>query len=208
MSHRLLLTIAVTLLVGRTVSGKVPAPAEGVKPVPRAIELNGAIRIGGRPASDVRLTFKSSGGAQRERRARVRSDGTYRVKLGGDHADLVCVRVERNRPMNSYSNCQRFPAGVHRLDFDFPPGVIRIDVPPFRHRVSQSASVRVESAYDSAGRSFKPAKGFRGDYFAADFGTYVVTVTDPQRDKVLASWPVTLTPDEPTVGLKLRIPRK
>ena len=206
MSHRLLLTIVVTVLVGRTVSGMVPAPAEASTRVSRSIELNGAIRIGGRPASDVRLTFKSSS-AQRERRARIKSDGTYRVKLAGD-ADLVCARVERDRPMNSYENCRRFPAGVHRMDFDFPPGVIRIEVPPSRHRVSRQASVRVESANASAGRSFRLANGFRGDYFAADFGTYVITVTDPERDKLLASWPVTLTSDEPSIGLKLRISRK
>jgi hypothetical protein len=67
----------------------------------------------------------------------------------------------------------------------------------------------VESAHDSAGRSFKPGKGFRGDYFAAEFGTtYIVTVMDPKQQKLLASWPVTLTAEQPMIGLKLAVPRK
>ena len=207
MSRRLLLTIALSLLVGRSVSGMVAAAESTVRPAPPAIELSGAVRIGGQPASNVRLTFQSNGSPQREWRARIKSDGTYRVRLLGD-ADLVCVRIERNRPLNSYSDCRRFAAGIHRVDFDFPPGVIRIEVPAFRRRVMEWASIRVESAHDSAGRSFKPGKGFRGDYFAADFGTYVVTVMDPAQQKLLASWPVTLTPDQPMVGLKLAVSRK
>ena len=207
MSRRLLLTIALILLVGRMVSGTVAATASTVRPAPPAIELSGAVRIGGRPASNVRLTFQSNGSPQREWRARIKSDGTYRVKLRGG-ADLVCVRIERNRPLNSYSDCRRFAAGIHRVDFDFPPGVIRIEVPAFRRRVLEWASVRVESAHNSAGRSFKPGKGFRGDYFAAEFGTYIITVMDPEQQKLLASWPVTLTPDQPMVGLKLAVSRK
>jgi hypothetical protein len=207
MSRRLLLTIAASLLVGRSVSGTVATPESTVRPVPPAIELSGAVRIGGEPASNVRLTFQSNGSPQREWRARIKSDGKYRVKLQGD-ADLVCVRIERNRPLNSYSDCRRFAAGIHRVDFDFPPGVIRIEVPAFRRRVLEWASVRVESAHNSAGRSFKPGKGFRGDYFAAEFGTYIVTVMDPEQQKLLASWPVTLTPDQPMVLLKLAVSRK
>ena len=208
MSRRVLLSIALSLLVGRSVAGKVPTAAEStVRPVMPAIELSGAVRIGGQPASNVRVTFQSNGSPQREWRARIKSDGTYRVRLQGD-ADLVCVRIERNRPLNSYSDCRRFSAGIHHVDFDFPPGVIRIEVPAFRRRVSEWASVRVESVHDSAGRSFKPGKGFRGDYFAAEFGTYMVTVMDPEQQKVLASWPVTLTADQPMVGLKLAVSRK
>jgi hypothetical protein len=97
--------------------------------------LSGAVTIGGQPASSVRLTFQSNGNPQREWRARIKPDGTYRVKLQGD-ADLVCARVERNRPLNSYSDCRRFAAGTHRVDFDFPPGVIRIEVPPLADRRS------------------------------------------------------------------------
>jgi hypothetical protein len=101
MSRRLLLTIALSLLVGRTVFGKVPTPAESTRrPMTSAVELSGAIRVGGQPASNVRLTFQSNGSPQREWRARIKSDGTYRVKLRGD-ADLVCARIERNRPLNS-----------------------------------------------------------------------------------------------------------
>jgi hypothetical protein len=208
MSRRFLLTIALSLLVGRSVSGMVAIPAEStVRPLPSAIELSGAVRIGGQPASNVRLTFQSNGSPQREWRARIRSDGRYRVKLQGD-ADLVCARIERDRPLNSYSDCRRFAPGIHRVDFDFPPGVIRIQVPAFRRRVLEWASIRVESAHDSAGRSFKPGKGFRGDYFAAEFGTYVVTVMDPAQQKLLASWPVTLTAEQPMVGLKLAVSRK
>lgn len=207
MSRRLLLTIALSLLVGRSVSGMVALPAGStVRPRPATVELSGAVRIGGQPASNVRLTFQSNGSSQREWRARIKSDGTYRVKLHGG-ADLVCVRIERNRPLNSYSDCRRFAAGIHRVDFDFPPGVIRIEVPAFRRRV-EWASVRVESLHDSAGRSFKPGKGFRGDYFAAEFGNYMVTVMDPAQQKVLASWPVTLTADQPMIGLKLAVSRK
>ena len=207
MSRRLLLTIALSLLIVRSVSGMVASPAAStVRPLPRTVELSGAVRIGGQPASNVRLTFQSNGSPQREWRARIKSDGTYRVKLQGD-ADLVCVRIERNRPLNSYSDCRRFAAGIHRVDFDFPPGVIRIEVPAFRRRV-EWASVRVESLHDSAGRSFKPGKGFRGDYFAAEFGNYMVTVMDPAQQKVLASWPVTLTAEQPMIGLKLAVPRK
>lgn len=207
MSRRVLLTIALSLLVGRTVFGKVPTPVEStVRPVTPAIELSGAVTMGGEPASNLRLTFQANGSPQREWRARIKSDGTYRVKLQGD-ADLVCVRIERNRPLNSYSDCRRFAAGVHRVDFDFRPGVIRIEVPAFRRRV-EWASVRVESLHDSAGRSFKPGKGFRGDYFAAEFGNYMVTVMDPAQQKVLASWPVTLTAEQPMVGLKLAVSRK
>jgi hypothetical protein len=208
MSRRLLLTIALSLLVGRSVAGKVPTRAEStVRPPTAAVELSGVVRIGGEPASNLRLTFQSNGSPQREWRARIKSDGTYRVRLEGD-ADLVCVRIERNRPLNSYSDCRRFAAGIHRVDFDFPPGIIRIEVPAFRRRVSEWASVRVESVHDSAGRSFKPGKGFRGDYFAAEFGTYMVTVMDPEQQKLLASWPVTLTADQPMVGLKLAVSRK
>jgi hypothetical protein len=207
MSRRLLLTIALSLLVGRSVSGMVAIPADSpVRPLPRTVELSGAVRVGGQPAANVRLTFQSNGSPQREWRARIKSDGTYRVKLRGD-ADLVCVRIERNRPLNSYSDCRRFAAGIHRVDFDFPPGVIRIEVPAFRRRV-EWASVRVESLHDSAGRSFKPGKGFRGDYFAAEFGNYMVTVMDPAQQKVLASWPVTLTAEQPMIGLKLAVSRK
>jgi len=206
MSRRLLLTIALSLLVGRTVSGTAVIPESTVRPVPPAIELSGAVRIGGEPASNVRLTFQSNGSPQREWRARIRPDGTYRVTLQSD-ADLVCARIERNRPLNSYSDCRRFAAGAHRVDFDFPPGVIRIEVPAFRRR-AEWASVRVESVHDSAGRSFKPGKGFRGDYFAAEYGTYIVTVMDPAQQKLLASWPVTLTADQPMVGLKLPVSRK
>ena len=207
MSRRLLLSIALSLLVGRSVSGMVALPAGSkVRPRPSTVELSGAVRIGGQPASNVRLTFQSNGSPQREWRARIKSDGTYRVKLQGG-ADLVCVRIERNRPLNSYSDCRRFAAGIHRVDFDFPPGVIRIEVPAFRRRV-EWASVRVESLHDSAGRSFKPGKGFRGDYFAAEFGNYMVTVMDPAQQKVLASWPVTLTAEQPMIGLKLAVPRK
>ena len=207
MSRRLLLTIALSLLIVRSVSGMVASPAAStVRPLPRTVELSGAVRIGGQPASNVRLTFQSNGSPQREWRARIKSDGTYRVKLQGD-ADLVCVRIERNRPLNSYSDCRRFAAGIHRVDFDFPPGVIRIEVPAFRRRV-EWASVRVESLHDSAGRSFKPGKGFRGDYFAAEFGNYMVTVMDPAQQKVLASWPVTLTAEQPMIGLKLAVSRK
>jgi len=208
MSRRLLLTIALSLLVGRSVAGKVPTAAEStVRPPTAAVELSGVVRIGGEPASNVRLTFQSNGSPQREWRARIKSDGTYRVRLEGD-ADLVCVRIERNRPLNSYSDCRRFTAGVHRVDFDFPPGIIRIEVPAFRRRVSEWASVRVESVHDSAGRSFKPGKGFRGDYFAAEFGTYMVTVMDPEQQKLLASWPVTLSAEQPMVGLKLAVARR
>jgi hypothetical protein len=207
MSRRLLLAIALSLLVGRSVSGTAATPAASpVRPLPRAVELSGVVTIDGRPASNLRLTFQANGSPQREWRARIKSDGTYRVKLQGD-ADLVCVRIERNRPLNSYSDCRRFAAGIHRVDFDFPPGVIRIEVPAFRRRV-EWASVRVESLHDSAGRSFKPGKGFRGDYFAAAFGTYIITVMDPAQQKVLASWPVTLTADQPMVGLKLAVSRK
>ena len=207
MSRRLLLAIALSLLVDRTVFGKVLTTAESTRrPVTSAVELSGAVRIDGQPASNLRLTFQSNGSPQREWRARIKSDGSYRVKLQGD-ADLVCVRIERNRPLNSYSDCRRFAAGIHRVDFDFPPGVIRIEVPAFRRR-GEWASVRVEGADDSAGRSFKPGKGFRGDYFAAKFGNYIVTVMDPAQQKVLASWPVTLTADQPMIGLKLAVPRK
>ena len=207
MSRRFLLTVALSLLVGRTVSGMVATPAGSTAPpVAAAVELRGAVTIGGQPASNVRLTFQSNGSPQREWRARIKSDGTYRVKLRGD-ADLVCARIERNRPLNSYSDCRRFAAGMHRVDFDFPPGVIRIEVPAFRRRV-EWASIRVESAHDSAGRSFKPGKGFRGDYFAAEFGNYIVTVMDPAQQKLLASWPVTLTAEQPMIGLKLAVPRK
>lgn len=221
MSRRLLLCIALSLVVGRSAIGKVPIPVESpvptiestVRPVESpvplarpAVELSGVVTIGGQPASNVRLTFQSNRNPQREWRARIRPDGTYRVKLQGD-ADLVCARVERNRPLNSHSDCRRFAAGTHRVDFDFPPGVIRIEVPAFRRRV-EWASIRVESAHDSAGRSFKPGKGFRGDYFAAEFGTYIVTVMDPEQQKLLASWPVTLTADQPMVGLKLPVSRK
>jgi hypothetical protein len=207
MSRSVLLTVVASLLVGPSVSGTVAAPAATVRPVPPAIELSGAVRIGGQPASNVRLTFQANGSPHREWRARIKSDGTYRVKLEGD-ADLVCVRIERNRPLNSYSDCRRFAAGIHRVNFDFAPGIIRIEVPAFRRRVSEWASVRVESVHDSAGRSFKPGKGFRGDYFAAEFGTYMVTVMDPEQQKLLASWPVTLTADQPMVGLKLAVSRK
>jgi hypothetical protein len=154
------------------------------------------------------LTFQQYGGAQREWQARIKSDGTYRVRLDGGDRALICARLERSRPLNSHSECSRFSPGTYRLDFDFPPGVIRVEIPPFRRPVSRWASVRVESAKGSSGRSFKPAKGFRGDYFAADVGTYVVTITDPERDQMLASWPVTLTADQPVVGIKLAVSRR
>jgi hypothetical protein len=66
----------------------------------------------------------------------------------------------------------------------------------------------VEGVKGGAGRTFKPAKGFRGDYFAADVGTYIVTIIDPEREDLLASWPVKITADQPVVGIKLPISRK
>jgi hypothetical protein len=217
MSQRLLLTIVVGLLVPgpdttygllspNVRSAAVDAAAAPAKP--STVELKGAIRVGGRAASSVRLTFNHNQGVQREWRARIKSDGTYRVRLKGGDSDVICARIERNRPLNSYSNCRRFSAGVHQLDFDLPPGVIRVEVPPVRRRAPQLASVRVEGAKGGAGRSFRPAKGFRGDYFAADLGTYMVTITDPEHEKMLASWPVTITADDPVVGIKLPISRK
>jgi hypothetical protein len=236
MSHRLLLTTVVGLLVtGPSLSSQVAsnnqpsgtdttygllirpnvgsstfaAAAAPARPsMTRAVELKGVVRIGGRAASNVRLTFHHNQGGQRVWRARIKSDGTYRIKLKGGDRHVICARIERNRPLNSHSNCRRFSAGVHRLDFDLPPGVIRVEVPPFRRRVSPVASVRVEGAHGGAGRSFRSAKGFRGDYFAADVGTYVVTITDPEHEEMLASWPVTITADEPVVGVKLAISRK
>ena len=174
----------------------------------RTVELKGAVRIGGGAASSVRLTFHHNQGVQREWRARIKSDGSYSIKLKGGDRDVICARIERNQPLNSFSNCRRFSAGVHRLDFDLPPGVIRVEVPPVRRRVPPLASVRVEGVTGGAGRSFRPAKGFRGDYFAADVGTYIVTITDPEHEEMLASWPVTITADAPVVGIKLAISRK
>ena len=174
----------------------------------RTVELKGAVRIGGGAASSVRLTFHHNQGVQREWRARIKSDGSYSIKLKGGDRDVICARIERNRPLNSFSNCRRFSAGVHRLDFDLPPGVIRVEVPPVRRRVPPLASVRVEGLKGGAGRSFRPAKGFRGDYFAADVGTYIVTITDPEHEEMLASWPVTITADAPVVGIRLPISRK
>jgi len=203
MSPRLLLAIVAgaCLCLDVEAAGK---PAG--RPAPRSIELNGAVRIGGEAASNLRLTFQHKGVENEERRARIKSDGTYRVKLEDRKTDVICATIEPRRPFNSYSNCKRFAAGVHRLDFDLPPGSIRVEIPPFRRRAAHWASVRVESAKATAGRSFKPAKGFRGDYFAADFGIYVITVTDPAHETLLASWPVTLSADQPVVGVKLAIP--
>ena len=177
-------------------------------PKTRAVELKGAIRIGGQAASSVRLTFQHSHGVQRQWRARVKSDGTYKVKLVGGDTDVICARIERRRPLNWFSRCSRYSAGVHQLDFDLPPGIIRVEIPPSHGRMPQLASVRVEGARGGAGRSFKPAKGFRGDYFAADLGIYVITVIEPEHEELLASWPVTLTADQPEIGIKLAISRK
>jgi hypothetical protein len=222
MSLRLLLGIVVGLVVtGSPVTAKrflirpgvrppaVDAPAAPTKPsTARAVELTGAVRIGGRPASNVRLMFHPDQGVQRAWRTRLKSDGSYKIKFKAGATHVICARIELSRPFNSYSTCQRFSAGAHRLDFDFPPGVIRVEVPPARRRVPALATVRVEGVKGGAGRTFKPAKGFRGDYFAADVGTYIVTIIDPEREDLLASWPVKITADQPVVGIKLPISRK
>ena len=203
MSPRLLLTI----VAGACLCLEVEAAGKATnRPTPRSVELNGAVRIGGRAASDLRLTFQHKGDTNEERRARIKSDGTYRIRLDDRDTDVICATIEPRRPFNSYSHCKRFAAGVHRLDFDLPPGTIRVEIPPFRRRAAHWVSVRVESAKATAGRSFKPAKGFRGDYFAADFGIYVIVVMDPAHETMLASWPVTLSADQPVVGVKLAIP--
>jgi hypothetical protein len=207
MSPRLLLTVVAGLLATEPpLRGETSAPAEAAS-IPRSVELKGAVKVGGRAAPNVRLIFQYTRGVQRERHVRIKSDGTYRVKLEGRDTDLVCARIERSRPLNSYLQCRRFSGGSYRFDFDLPPGVIRVEIPPFRHLGIPWASVRVEGARDSAGRAFKPAAGFRGDYLAADFGAYVVTVTDPENDKELVTWPVTLTADQPVMGIKLTIAR-
>jgi hypothetical protein len=203
MSPRLLLTIVAGACLCLDVEA---AGRPAGRPVPRSIELNGAVRIGGEAVSNLRLTFQHKGVENEERRVRIKSDGTYRIKLEDRDTDVICATIEPRRPFNSYSNCKRFAAGVHRLDFDLPPGSIRVEIPPFRRRAAHWVSVRVESAKATAGRSFKPAKGFRGDYFAADFGIYVITVIDPAHEVLLASWPVTLSADQPVVGVKLAIP--
>jgi hypothetical protein len=220
MSRRFLLAPVVCLLVtapdtpyGLLILPNVGSPAVGaaapaIPPRTRTVELKGAVRIGGRPASSVRLTFHHNQGVQREWRARIKSDGTYKIRLKGNDRNVICARIERNRPLNSYSSCRRFSAGVHQFDFDLLPGVIRVEVPPVRRRVPPLASVRVEGVKGGAGRSFRPANGFRGDYFAADVGTYIVTVIDPEHEELLASWPVRITADEPMVGIKLPISRK
>ena len=205
MSHRLFLALVAGLLV---LAFPAAAALPAMPATMRTVELNGAVRIGGRAASDVRLTFHHDQGVQREWRVRIKSDGTYKVKLKDGDRNVICARLERARPLNSYSSCRRFSAGAHQLDFDFPPGLIRVEVPPARRRVPPLASIRVEGVKGGAGRSFRTAKGFRGDYFAADVGTYIVTVIDPEHEELLASWPVRITADEPMIGIKLPISRK
>ena len=177
----------------------------GRRPAPRLVELNGAVRIGAkadiRPAIDVPAQGRHERGAARPHQV----GWDLPDQAGGPRQGCDLRHAQPARPFNSYSNCKRFAAGVHRLDFYCPPGSIRVEIPLFRRRATHWASVRVESAKATAGRSFKPANGFRGDYFAADFGIYVITVTDPAHETLLASWPVTLSADQPVVGVKLAI---
>jgi hypothetical protein len=180
------------------------------------VEVEGVITLDGSPATDVRIHFRYNSGKY-DWYAAVDENGFYRVTLDGRSSGSFCMYLERAVPHNEHSMaCRLFDPGPQRFDADLhiPPGIIRIHVQPVEGAFKYDwAYVIVRYPGSTLSREFRPAEGFRGEYFAHGYRDYDVSVSrsmpfgfgNGDHVPTLTSAPVTLSVDHPVEDVELMV---
>jgi hypothetical protein len=144
----------------------------------------------------------------------LHADGSFHASIGGfDPSQEVCISVVRRQRMNMFTlNCARIASGGQRVDFsaaDLPPGLIRIDVPSSPESTIGFATLAVGKAGTGVFEyltSFKPERGYRGEFMARN-GSYDVVLQSPDRKVVFATAAVPISPEHPVQDVTLTLSR-
>jgi hypothetical protein len=164
--------------------------------------------------SPLRLMFALPDG--KSWRARVSSDGSYRVTLvhTGDRTSVAIwaeadgqLESEPTSGMNTvHLKSLTIGPGLVRLDLDdviLPPVVVHVEVPPIADaRSDEFAATMVD---DKRGPGFKLVRGFRGQ-FLATYGEHTIRIWTNDRQHLLATKVISVTPAETESRVLLKIP--
>ena len=148
----------------------------------------------------------------------VAPDGRYHVRLGdvGDES-VVTIWAEPDGPPGSESTSAlnsvqltstRISRGLVRIDLDdvkLPPLVVQIEVPPMADAgFGEFAQAIVDN---QSGGSFKLLRGIRCQFLTA-YGEHTIKIWTNDRQHVLATATIVVSPPETQSRVVLEIPRQ
>jgi hypothetical protein len=150
--------------------------------------------------------------------APVAADGSYHVTMSGvRERTLVAVRAEGDQPRASEPTRQLnlFPLktitispGLFRIDLDdvkLPPVVVHVEVPPVPDAgYAEFAEAMIDN---QRGPGFKLLHGLQGEFLAM-YGEHTLNIWTNDRQRILATKVVTVTPSDKEIRVVLTVPQR
>jgi hypothetical protein len=179
-------------------------------------EIEGRVNSPRALPSPLRLKFTLPDG--KSWTAPVAADGGYHVTLGGiGERTLLAISAEGDDPQQSAGSraLNVFPIestsvspGLIRLDLDdvtLPPVVVHVDVPEVAAAgFAELAEVMID---DQRSVGFKLLRGLHGQ-FLASYGEHTVTIWTNDRQHVITTTAVRVSPMDTDVRVVVRIPQR